>query len=421
MSLEKWVALAREQGASDLHLEPGLPLALRVRGTLRLVGEPLRSAYLTAAARQVVGEAHWEGFLTRRSHDLSRQVAGVRCRIHVLCSARGVGFSVRLLHAFSATVKGLNLHPDLKKLIGHESGLILVSGPTGSGKTSTVCALLQEVNVAEVRHIVTVESPIEHALVPRKSLIRQREVGRDTPSFEQALIDAMREDPDVLMVGEMRDPQTMRLTLNAAETGHLVLATLHSATSAEALQRLVSSFPAEIQPAVCSQLADCLVAVICQRLSWREEVGLRVPELEVLMASTPVRAIIRQGAFYKLPTALESGGAEGCWSFARYHEWLERRTEWARPEASTELAPELEGFAEEDSVTPEVLALPRPGAPEVSAGRVRLRNPARPSFPPAPPEEGVYVLGSEEVADDLSQLIEELEQGGGPRGGRGRK
>jgi Tfp pilus assembly pilus retraction ATPase PilT len=127
-----------------------------------------------------------------------------------------------------------------------------------------MAALIQEVNLAEMRHIVTIESPIEYVFKPQRAYIRQREVGRDTPSFEQALIDAMREDPDVLMVGEMRDPQTMRLTLNAAETGHLVLATAHSATSAEALQRVVAAFPSEIQNSVCAQLADCLVAVVCQ-------------------------------------------------------------------------------------------------------------------------------------------------------------
>src|SRR5205085_8556949 len=135
------------------------------------------------------------------------------------------------------------------KLVAPTHGLILVSGPTGSGKSSTLAALIQEINLTETRHIVTIESPIEYTFRPRHAFIRQREVGRDTPSFEQALLDALREDPDVLMVGEMRDPQTMRLTLSAAETGHLVMATVHSATCTEALQRVVGAFPAEIQNA----------------------------------------------------------------------------------------------------------------------------------------------------------------------------
>ena len=149
--------------------------------------------------------------------------------------SRGVGLAIRLLSSFQATVEKLNLHPDLKKLVKNTHGLILVSGPTGSGKSSTLAALIQEINLTETRHIVTVESPIEYTFRPRRAFIRQREVGRDTPSFEQALLDALREDPDVLMVGEMRDPETMRLTLSASETGHLVLATVHSSSCAEAI------------------------------------------------------------------------------------------------------------------------------------------------------------------------------------------
>src|SRR6202012_50980 len=164
--------------------------------------------------------------------------------------------------SFQATVEKLNLHPDLKKLIRHPHGLILVSGPTGCGKSTTLAALIQEINLTDTRHIVTIESPIEHSFRPRRAYIRQREVGRDTPSFEQALLDALREDPDVLMVGELREPETMRLTLNASEAGHLGLGRVRSSSCAEAVQRVPSAFPAEMQGNVCAQLADCLVAVV---------------------------------------------------------------------------------------------------------------------------------------------------------------
>src|SRR5262245_53950755 len=250
MNLETLIGLAKDHGASDLHLEAGLPAALRVRGALRTVGEPIAAKDLIEAARQIIGPEQWQYFLERRSFDLSRTIHGVRCRINILQTARGIGFAVRLLASAQITIERLNLHPDLRKLINHAHGLVLVSGPTGSGKSSTMAALIQEINLAESRHIVTVESPIEYFFRPRRAFIRQREVGRDTPSFEQALLDALREDPDVLMVGEMREPETMRLTLNAAETGHLVLATVHSSSCAEALQRVVSSFPSEIQGAV---------------------------------------------------------------------------------------------------------------------------------------------------------------------------
>src|SRR5438034_3140911 len=328
MTLDSLIAVARQQGASDLHLEAGLPPALRVRGSLRTLGEPVLPRILFDWARDVIGEAQWPGFLERRSADLSRTIQGVRCRINILQTARGVGFAIRLLATFQATIEKLNLHPDLKNLVAHDSGLILVSGPTGSGKSSTLAALIQEINLTEARHIVTIESPIEYTLRPRQAYIRQREVGRDTPSFEQALLDSLHEDPDVLMVGEMRESETMRLTLNAAETGHLVMTTVHSSTCAEALQRVVAAFPSEIQNSVAAQLADCLVAVVAQRLRFRSDLNIRVPECEILIPTNPVKAHIRNRDFFKIISALETGAEQGMWTFARYRNWLQKRANW---------------------------------------------------------------------------------------------
>jgi len=331
MELDALIESAANNGASDLHLEAGMPAAVRIRGALRVTGEPLSPKTLAAAARDLIGEEQWPGFLERRSYDLSKTVRGVRCRINVLQTSRGIGFAIRLLSAFQATVEKLNLHPDLKKLIKNPHGLILVSGPTGSGKSSTLAALIQEINLTETLHVVTVESPIEYTFRSRRAFIRQREVGRDTPSFEQALLDALREDPDVLMVGEMRDPETMRLTLNASETGHLVLATVHSSTCAEAVQRIASAFPAEIQGAVCAQLADCLVGVVSQRLRFRQDLNIRVPECEILFATHAVKNFIRQREFFKIISAIETGAEHGMWSFQRYTKWLENRTNFFIP------------------------------------------------------------------------------------------
>ena len=409
MRLSAFVSMAAAAQASDLHLEAGLPAGLRVRGQLRTQGAPIGARELLDLAREVVGEKRWPELLERRSCDLGRTIDGVRCRINVLCTSRGVGLAVRLLGASQATLRQLNLHPDLARLVQQSHGLILVSGPTGSGKSSTLAALVQELNEHERRHVVTLESPIEFTLTSRQCFIRQREVGRDTPSFEQGLYDALREDPDVLVVGELRDPATMRLTLEAAETGHLVLATLHSSTCAEALQRIVGAFPAEIQTGICAQLADTLVAVVCQRLRWLPERGVRAPECEILPATQPVKALVRQGHFFKLQTALESGGVEGCWTYARYREWLERRTEWAaapppvaaQPEASleaqrTELAPPggLRGGARPH---------PRPSA-----------SPTAPAPPPqgpdqAPSRDGVLEIHAAE--EDLDRIVSELERG----------
>lgn len=375
MLLDSYIAQAKTLGASDVHLEPGLPPAFRVDGALRVQGEPMAGPMLVEAAREILGEANWPLFLERRSSDLSLPMAGVRCRVNVLHSARGVGLAIRLLAAFAATLDRLNLHPDLGRLAHLAHGLVLVSGPTGCGKSTTLAALVQEINLSEARHVVTIESPIEYLFKPRRAFIRQREVGRDTPSFEQALLDALREDPDVLMVGEMRDPETMRLTLNASETGHLVFATVHSSSTIDALQRVVSSFAPEIQASVRAALADCLQAVICQRLRFRPDLKIRVPECEVLMATHAVRNFIRQGDLFRLFPTIETGADHGMWTFARYQRWLEGRRDWHLPGAGAEDGAEGE---ESDPV--------RPAIPD----RVAEAAPRKPvrggSFPPASPQ-----------------------------------
>ena len=331
MELNSLIESAASSGASDLHLEGGMPTALRIRGALRVGSETITPKLLAEFARGLLGDEHWPVFVERRSFDLSRTIGGVRCRINIFHTTRGVGMAIRLLSTFQATIEKLNLHPDLKKLVKNPHGLILVCGPTGCGKSSTLAALIQEINLTEARHIITVESPIEHTFRWRRAFIRQREVGRDTPSFEQALLDALREDPDVLMVGEIREPETMRLTLSASETGHLVLATVHSSTCAEAIQRIASAFPAEIQSAVCAQLADCLVAVVSQRLRFREDLNIRVPECEILMATHAVKNFIRTRDFFKIISALETGAEYGMWTFQRYAKWLDSRTNFFVP------------------------------------------------------------------------------------------
>jgi twitching motility protein PilT len=296
---------------------------------------------------------------------LSKTISGVRCRINVLQTSRGIGFAIRLLSAFQATIENLNLHPDLKKIVNASNGLVLLSGPTGSGKSSTMAAMIQEINLTDARHVITLESPIEYIFRPRRSFIRQREVGRDTPSFEQALLDALREDPDVLMVGEMRDPQTMRLTLSAAETGHLVMATVHSSTCTEALQRVVGAFPSEIQNAVAAQLADSLVAVIAQRLRFRADLNIRVSECEILIPTIPVKTFIRNREFFKINQVMETGAESGMWTFARYQAWLGKRTSWHVPNVSDE-TPDSEPIESSTKpATDEISPAAKPKAPPI--------------------------------------------------------
>jgi twitching motility protein PilT len=245
--------------------------------------------------------------------------------------------------------------------------------------------------------VVTLESPIEYALAPQRCFIRQREVGRDTPSFAQGLYDALREDPDVLVVGELRDPETIQLTLNAAETGHLVLTTMHSSTTAEALQRIVGAFPSEVQSAVAAQLADCLVGVVTQRLRHLSGPGIRAPECEILVASQNARAMIRQGQFFKLQSALETGAADGSWTSARYREWMERRTEWfvekGEPPAAAEAAP-ADGAG-----------VPRSGPRKAAPARTAPGAREKPAAREKPP-----VLEIDAADDDLDQIVRDLDR-----------
>lgn len=401
MNLDDLIASAHAQGASDLHLEAGLPAALRIRGALQIQGDPLPAGALAALASGLVGPELWPSFMAQRSFDFSRTIAGVRCRINILHTARGIGLAIRLLSAFQATLERLNLHPDLKKLVAPTNGLVLISGPTGSGKSSTLAALIQEINLTEARHIVTIENPIEYSFRPRRAFIRQREVGRDTPSFEQALLDALREDPDVLMVGEMRDPETMRLTLNAAETGHLVLATVHSGTCAEALQRVVLAFPSEIQSSISAQFADCLIAVVCQRLRFRPDLQIRVPECEILRPTTSVKAFIRNRDFFKIPQVLETGGEHGMWTFERYQNWLNRQTRWhvaGRPDEAPD---------EEPAPRPPEPILPSTEAPWVrpAAATGKAGHPGGTAVPTGQPAGPIEI---EPVEGGLPELIKKL-------------
>jgi len=374
MNLRTLISLAKTEGASDLHIEPGLAAVLRVRSQLHSVGEPLEPALTSEWAREIIGSEDWPHFEARRSFDLSRLIEGLRCRINVFHTSRGVAFAIRLLPAFQPTLEALNLHPDLKNLIHHAHGLVLISGPTGCGKTTTLAALIQTINLSDARHIVTIENPIEFTFRPRRSFIRQREVGRDTPSFEQALLDSLREDPDVLMVGEMREPETMRLTLSAAETGHLVLATVHSSNCAEALQRVVGAFPAEIQNNVAAQLADCLIGVISQRLVFRPGLNICVPECEVLMATLPIRNFIRNRDFFKIVSTVETGAEHGMWTFQRYRGWLDKRSSFHT--SSREIEKEDEEVAAPARSAPRLPAAPpAPVRGSTAAPAVRPERP----------------------------------------------
>ncbi len=400
MILQEWVARAHALAASDLLLETDAPVVVRVRGELQSIGPAPPAERLLQAAQDLLGNEGWGQFRLRGSADVSAAIAGVRCRANLFRTVRGLAVAVRLLSPAIKDLRGCNLHPDFRRLIDAASGLVLICGPTGSGKSTTLAALIEEINLARARHIVTLESPLEYLFSNRRSFIRQREIPTHSPSFEQGIIDALRENPDVLVIGEMRTPEVMRLTLNAAETGHLVLATLHAASCAEALSRVCLSFPAEIQASIRAQLADCLVGASCQRLEFLSSQNLRVPRCELLLPSSGARGTIRSGNFSHLANVLQSGADEGMWSFERYQRWIEQQAEWSRTAAPA---------AARTAASPgNFVSHSLPAATAASAPAAPSRRPLPP--PAAPP---ASVAGGEEVievpAEDLNlQELAEL-------------
>jgi twitching motility protein PilT len=287
-------------------------------------------------------------------------------------------------------LRSCNLHPDLRKLVAPTAGLLVVSGPTGCGKTTTLAALIEEINASRACNIITLESPLEYLYSNRRSFIRQREIPTHSPSFEQALIDSLRENPDVLVVSEMRTPEVMRLTLNAAETGHLVLATMHSANCAEAVSRLCMSFASEIQASVRAQLADCLVGVLCQRLDFLEPYRLRIPRCELMLPSSGVRGTIRSGQFGQLSNVIQSGADDGMWSFDRYQRWMSEKKDWVRP--------------------PALPAVQDDPPPATRAPSIAGKPAAKSAAPPASIPGGEIVIDEEIDLNEIAELAKRIER-----------
>ena len=423
MSFKDSILKARKIGASDLHLEAGTAMVARVRGELTPIGEVLTGAQLMEMAQELLTAEDWADFNARGSADISLVVAGTRCRINFYRTIRGLAMATRLLASSVGDLRACNLLPDLRRLVAAPTGLVIVSGPTGSGKSTTLAALIEEVNASRAQNIITLESPLEYVYTNRRSFIRQREIPTHSPSFEQAIVDALRENPDVLVISEMRTAEVMRLTLDAAETGHLVLATMHSATCGEALNRICMSFPSDLQGSIRAQLADCLVGVVCQRLEYLERWQMRVPRCEVLLPNSGARGTIRAGQFGQISNVIQSGGEEGMWTFDRYQRWMEQQREWMRPATPPAVAADGEIVRSAARVAPPAGVAPagRPAPTASGLGAAPRTAPGgiagRPGAPTRPRPAGANPDAPEEITidedldlEDIAELARKIER-----------
>jgi twitching motility protein PilT len=309
--------------ATDLLLAPSEPPVVRVAGRLHRLGErPVELDEVERMFAPHLGDRSRRSLEVSGSADLSLRLEAaaasrdrpVRLRVNVQRVRRGLTAAVRVLPERVPGLVELGLPESLSELVAAPRGLVLVSGPTGCGKSTTLAALIEEVNRRQLRHVITIEDPIEYEHRNREAVVEQIEIGRDAPSFATALRSALRRDPDVLLVGEMRDPETMATVVTAAETGHLILSTLHTADVAHAVHRIVDAFPADQQKQVRHQLALSLSAVVCQQLVPRRDGGGRVPAVEVLIATGAVRNHIRRGQLERIPNELLTGRAVGMCS-----------------------------------------------------------------------------------------------------------
>ena len=299
-----------ERQGSDLHLLDGLPPKIRVHGALEPLDLPPPA--VPALVAPVLDARHKEIFERLGETDLAYAVEGAgRFRVNVFRHQGGTGAVFRLIPKRIPTLDELSLPAEVARFADVRSGLVLVTGPTGSGKSSTLAALLTMINQRERRHIVTVEDPIEYVHIDVESTFTQREVGRDTESFAAALRSASRQDPDLLLVGEMRDQETIHSALTLAEMGMLVFSTLHTNSAGRTIDRIVEVFPEEQQLQIRSMLAESLQGVLSQILCRRADVDGRVPATELLFTSTALKSVIREGAAHKIESMLQAGRTEG--------------------------------------------------------------------------------------------------------------
>ncbi len=312
MDITELLAFSAKQGASDLHLSAGLPPMIRVDGDVRRINlPPLEHQEVHGLIYEIMNDKQRKDFEEFLETDFSFEVPGVaRFRVNAFNQNRGAGAVFRTIPSKVLTMEDLGMGQVFKDVSMVPRGLVLVTGPTGSGKSTTLAAMVDYINDNRYDHILTIEDPIEFVHESKKCLVNQREVHRDTHGFNEALRSALREDPDIILVGELRDLETIRLALTAAETGHLVFGTLHTTSAAKTIDRIIDVFPAEEKDMVRSMLSESLQAVISQTLLKKVNGG-RVAAHEIMIGTPAIRNLVREDKVAQMYSAIQTGAAVG--------------------------------------------------------------------------------------------------------------
>ena len=313
---EKLEELAKNnKKISDFHLRSGSPLAYRQTGEIIKVQEvKVTSQDLKDLLSMNCSEQELEKFNKTHELDTSVTLSGLRFRANFYKTIKGPACVCRRVESKIPDMDQFNLPQALYDIVDFHKGLVLVTGPTGSGKSTTLAAIVNEINKTRTANIITVEDPVEFIHEDNKSIISHREVGKQTETFAAALKAALREDPDVILVGEMRDLETIQLALTAAETGHLVLSTLHTSSAVKTIDRIIDVFPAGQKSQIRSMLSESLLAVVAQKLLSNSKKNGRVPASEIMIATSAIRNLIREDKIYQIPTLIQSGSKEGMQS-----------------------------------------------------------------------------------------------------------
>lgn len=341
-SLIEWLRIACERHASDLHVSVGIPPTIRVNGELMALDQPpIKPEDTSAFVRSILSEDQFRTLEDRGELDFSYSIHGLsRFRVNAFRQRSCYSLAFRVIPRTIPDLASLRLPAILAALCQRPHGLLLVTGPTGSGKSTTLAALVNDMNQTQKRHIITLEDPIEYLHRHGKCIIQQREVGSDTHSFALGLRAALRQDPDVILVGEMRDLETIRTALTAAETGHLVLATLHTNDSVQTIDRIIDVFPAEQQGQIRIQLAAELVAVLSQRLfPTPEHTGRRVAT-ELMINNKAISHLIREKKIYQIPSVIQMNRSHGMHMMASCIQEMLMHREIADESAETFLSKE---------------------------------------------------------------------------------